>query len=191
MSITSAKTGATGISLALENNYMEPIASALVGAGGTGSIVFNDIPQTYKHLQIRCHSQGTYSATDYDNISMYFNGDTGNNYTYYNLRSNGSGISSGALASYNRLIAQYTHVAASNDNIFGASVIDILDYTNTNKYKTMRSIGAADSNGSGGTGISCGMWMNTAPVTSITIFENNSPYTWNQNSRFSLYGIKG
>jgi len=53
MSITSAKTGATGISLALENNFMEPIASTLVGASGSAIIEFNDIPQTYKHLQIR------------------------------------------------------------------------------------------------------------------------------------------
>jgi hypothetical protein len=190
MSITSAKSGATGISLALDNNYMEPIASALVGAGGTGAIVFNDIPQTYKHLQIRCHSQGSYSATDYDNVSMYFNGDTGNNYTYHNLRSNGSNVSVGSLTDYNRLIAQYTHVAPSNDNIFGISIIDILDYANNTKNKTMRSLGAADSNGAGGAGLSGGMWMSTAPVTSITIFENNSPYTWNQYSRFSLYGIK-
>ena len=191
MSITSAKSGATGISLALDNNYMEPIASALVGSGGTGAITFYDIPQTYKHLHLRCHSQGTYSATDYDNVSMYFNSDTGNNYTYHNLRGNGTGVASGALYDYPRIVAQYTHVAPSNDNIFGISIIDILDYASTTKYKTMRSMGAADSNGAGGAGMAFGAWMNTAPVTSITIFENNSPYTWNQNSRFSLYGIKG
>ena len=53
MSITSAKTGSTSLSLALENNFMEPIASTLVGAGGVSTVTFNDIPQTYKHLQIR------------------------------------------------------------------------------------------------------------------------------------------
>ena len=53
MSITSAKSGATGISLALDNNFMEPIASTLVGSGGSSVITFNDIPQTYKHLQLR------------------------------------------------------------------------------------------------------------------------------------------
>ncbi len=52
MSITSAKTGSTSLSLALENNFMEPIASTLVGAGGVSTVTFNDIPQTYKHLQV-------------------------------------------------------------------------------------------------------------------------------------------
>mgnify|MGYP000739741444 CR=1 FL=1 len=50
MSISSAKSGGTGISLALDNNFMEPIASS---TGGSSTIVFNDIPQGYKHLQIR------------------------------------------------------------------------------------------------------------------------------------------
>ena len=57
MSITSAKTGSTSLSLALENNFMEPIASTLVGSGGVSTVTFNDIPQTYKHLQIRCISR--------------------------------------------------------------------------------------------------------------------------------------
>ena len=52
MSITSVKSGSGGISLALDNNYMEPIATMVVSATSVNSITFNDIPQIYKHLQL-------------------------------------------------------------------------------------------------------------------------------------------
>ena len=77
MSITSVKTGTTGLSLALDNNYMEPIATTVVGSGGVNQITFNDIPQGYKHLQIRIIGRTTTSLTD-DNIYIQFNSDIGN-----------------------------------------------------------------------------------------------------------------
>ena len=49
MTISSVKTGAVGLSLALDNNYMEPIATTLVGSGGVNQITFNDIPQSYNN----------------------------------------------------------------------------------------------------------------------------------------------
>ena len=63
MSITSVKSGATGISLALDNNFMEPIATTLVGSTTVNVVTFNDIPQTYKHLQIRAISRRTGSSS--------------------------------------------------------------------------------------------------------------------------------
>ena len=76
-------------------------------------------------------------------------------------------------------------------NIFGANVLDILDYANTSKYTTARILGGIDINGSGGNiRLDSGVWMNTAAVTSLTI----SPTTANnfvQYSSFALYGIKG
>jgi predicted secreted protein len=191
MSITSAKTGATGISLALENNFMEPIASTLVGSGGANTVIFNDIPQGYKHLQIRAHSQASYSASDYDNISIRFNGDSGTNYTWHVLRGNGTNVSSGAITSSDRAYAYATHVTNTTDNIYGVGIIDILDYSNTNKYKTVRALGGNDSNGSGAVGITSSLWMSNNSINSITLWDSNTPGTWIQYSRFSLYGIKG
>ena len=74
MSITSLKTGTTGLSAALDNNYMEPIATTVVGSGGVASIAFNDIPQIYKHLQIRGIGRTANAVTD-ENIVLQFNFD--------------------------------------------------------------------------------------------------------------------
>jgi hypothetical protein len=72
--------------------------------------------------------------------------------------------------------------------IFRASVLDILDYSNTNKYKTLRALDAGDSNGSGNMEILSNLWMNTAAITSITLTLDSGNFT--QYSSFALYGIK-
>ena len=80
--------------------------------------------------------------------------------------------------------------ATSSANIFGAIVIDILDYANTSKYKTARLLGGADQNGSGEVWSHSGNWRNTTAISSIKLLE---AVTGNfvQYSHFALYGIKG
>jgi hypothetical protein len=172
--------------LSADNNYMETIASSLVGAGGVSSITFSNIPQGYKHLQIRVLSRSSTAGTQ---VFLYpqYNGDTGNNYTIHYLQGSGSSAAATAYTPTAGNFAMDTPAASANANVFGGSVIDILDYTNTSKYKTMRSLTGYDNNGSGFIDFMSGLWLNTAPITSITI----SGGTIAQYSRFSLYGIKG
>jgi len=188
MSITSAKTGATGISLALENNFMEPIASTLLSSSSAVTI-FNDIPQTYKHLQLRLHLRST-TATNNESFFMNFNGDIAANYTTHRLWGDGSGAFASADANVTTM--QVDRIAGNNatSGIFGEVVIDILDYTDINKFKTARWLGGVDTNGAGYVMFSSGLWMSTNPITAITI-DANSTNNFAQHSRFSLYGIKG
>ena len=187
MSITSAKTGATGISLALENNYMEPIASTLVGAGGVNTVIFNDIPQTYKHLQIRYIAQST--SAGYGKVT--FNSDTSTNYYSHSLEGKGASVASSAFSgsSYNSMLIGVNGFT-STANIFNGGIIDILDYTSINKNKTIRTLQGYDANGSGFIELLSGSWSATpVGVTSITINLSSGNFT--QYSRFSLYGIRG
>lgn len=190
MSITSAKSGATGISLALDNNYMEPIATTVVGGTTVGTIVFNDIPQGYKHLQIRGMAR-TNRASTRDQVAIRFNSDSGSNYCTHEL--NGDGATATALATTSYTSIEYCFaVGAANATagIFGGGVIDILDYANTNKNKTIRSLGGTDTNGAGKVMLGSGAWLSTVAVNSIIILSaTGSSFT--QYSRFSLYGIKG
>jgi hypothetical protein len=68
------------------------------------------------------------------------------------------------------------------------TIIDILDYTNTNKNKTMRSISGFDRNGGGTVGIWSVLYStNTNAITSL-ILSGGGSYIAN-GSRFDLYGI--
>lgn len=182
---TNGLTGTKYDIASADNYYMEPIATTLVGSGGTLSVTFSNIPNTYKHLQIRSISQSS-SGNVTDSLRVQFNGDTGANYAYHALYGIGSGTGSFAGNTGNSW-AKAGQLSLSTTS-FGGGIIDILDYSNTNKFKTVRSLSGVDFNGSGVIALESNIWLNTAAITSITI-----PYTVNfaQNSRFSLYGIKG
>jgi hypothetical protein len=186
MTVSSAKTGAVGLSFALDNNYMEPIATTLVGSGGTNVVTFNDIPQTYKHLQIRALTRASGAGA---NNQIQFNSDVGANYSFHALYGDGATPTSGAVINSSFAYAGYTSYSSIGSNIFSAVVLDILDYANTNKFKTIRSLNGFDANGSGLIHFASGSWRNTDSITSIRFTMNVGDFT--QYSRFSLYGIKG
>lgn len=167
----------------------ESIATITVGAGGASAVTFTSIPQTYQHLQIRFIGRTVASDTA-ENAWIRFNGDAGNNYSFHYVEGDGSGTNAGGAGSFSRLLAGRLAAGNSGTNVFGASVIDILDYTNSNKNTTARTFGGIDRNGSGNLRLDSGAWFNTAAVTSIDI-SNGNGLNYSQYSTFALYGIKG
>lgn len=189
MAISSIRTGETGISLALDNNYMEPIATTLVGSGGVNQVTFNDIPQSYKHLQIRYIARGV-AAPD-DGICLSFNGQWFS--TMHRIRGNGTTAladgATGGTFDYNHGIIPGGTATA---NVYAGGIIDIVDYTNISKAKTFRHLGGMDTNGGGFVNFVSGLWNYTDSVVSITIgVKDGGTGKFAQYSRFSLYGIKG
>jgi hypothetical protein len=183
---TNGLTGTKYDIASADNYYMEPIATNLVGAGGVASIAFTNIPQGYRNLQLRWIGKDNRGANS-DGINMVFNNDTtSSNYYGHRLYGDGSSAVSQNFSGYSTGWINGT----STGSVFGVCVSDILDYSLTTKYKTVRTLGGNDVNGAGEVGMYSMLWMNTAPITSITISPSNGS-TLNQYSRFSLYGIKG
>ena len=161
----------------------ESISTVTVGSGGTSSVSFTSIPSTFTHLQVRCTTLLSASDNDY---RMQINGDTGSNYSRHYLLGDGSAAYAAGSANQDMFLVCYN--AASYTNSTG-SIIDILDYANTNKYKTARILAGVDKNGGGYMFLLSGNWRNTAAITSLLIYPNAG--TFNQYSSFALYGIKG
>jgi hypothetical protein len=172
---------------------LDSIATVTVGAGGSANIEFTSIPSAYKHLQIRISAQsnrGTFGS-DYNNTTI--NNDTGSNYARHTMGGDGSSSLVGATA--NGSYVSGGVCGTSTGGTFGTSIIDILDYTNTNKFKTVRVLSGNDLNGSvggypGEMYLLSGLWMNTNAVTSIK-FVPNSGTLYTQHTKFALYGMKG
>jgi hypothetical protein len=191
MSITSAKIGASGISLALDNNYMEPIATTLIGSGGALSVLFNDIPQNYKHLQIRFIARTSSSGNGQDDLSLIFNSDFSTNYSWNRYGSSGVGIVSGGSGSASGYqLQEYIARNGQGSNVFSTGIIDIIDYKSTYKYKIVKAFGGDDnaSTTNGAIMLDTMSWQSMNPITSIYLSATGSSFL--QNSRFSLYGIK-
>lgn len=166
----------------------ESIATTTVGAGGASSVEFTSIPSTYTHLQIRAISRVT-GATANENLTLQFNSDTGGNYNSHYLYGTGSAAVGGAeIGSQTTAIVGRSSGANLASGIFGVSVIDILDYANTNKFTANRSLCGVDQNGSGIILFESSLWRNTAAVTSIKLLPESN---FAQYSSFALYGIKG
>jgi len=166
---------------ATDTGAMFPIASRIVTGTAVSSISFTSIPATYKHLQIR----GIWKLSAGGNLKIQFNSDTGANYKCHFLYGDGSTTQS-SVTSVSPNAMSLGYQAAST---FEASVCDILDYANTNKYTTIRSLGGNDRNGAGDIEFDSGVWLNTAAVTSITLTAQSG--TISEYSSLALYGIKG
>jgi hypothetical protein len=164
----------------------DSIATVTVGSGGAANVTFSSIPSTYTHLQIR----GVIRNSNADDSSIIrFNSDSGSNYARHFLRGNGSSATAAAASSVSAMEGAYTAYSGTTANAFSAQVIDILDYANTSKYKTIRVLGGADLNGSGAVNLVSGLWMNTAAVSTILIAAGSGNIA--EYSQFALYGIKG
>jgi hypothetical protein len=151
-------------------------------SAATASITFSGIPSGYKHLQIRHISLTGVLAGD---VRLQFNSDTSSNYSLHQIYGDGSAAAASGSAN-----TTYIPIGVSGNTTYpGNGIVDILDYANTNKNKTTRSLHGVDVNGAGGyLFFTSGNWRNTNAVTSITLFING--YNINQYSSFALYGVR-
>jgi hypothetical protein len=138
-------------------------------------------------LQVRGIARCTAAVND-EALKIQINADTATNYSWHSLAGNGTAASSGAGAT--QTFINITNIAGANrtSGIFGSTVFDILDYANTNKFKTTKSIGGYDSNGAGEVWLNSGNWRSTSAITSIKIYFASGNLA--QYSSFALYGIK-
>ena len=174
----------------------ESIQTVSVGSGGTSTISFTSIPSTYKHLQIRAFVQETRATYGISEFNMQFNGDTTASYSYHYLWGDGGSASAGAGSSAAAIIVGNGTWGSDTGGTFGAGILDILDYADTNKYKTTRVLCGVDLNGTvggagGRVGLFSGSWQKTTAISSIVLTPQSPATNFRQYSSFALYGIKG
>jgi hypothetical protein len=170
---------------------MVPIASYT--ANGSNTAAFTNIPQTYKHLQIRMSLRGIGTAAVNDFCFIRFNDDFGTNYHSHWFEGYGNGTFS--TSNNNNLNFMYLGAASSirdsnTPNLFATQIIDILDYTSTTKFKTVKMFYGFDRGTEGVVGIAGGTWRNTAAITNIPGVGNANVFQF-AGSQIDLYGVVG
>jgi hypothetical protein len=195
MAITSLKRKNKSGEMLAGNTYFDPARffsiASYTGTGNPTSITFSDIPQTYQHLQLRILgrtvSTGLYGAS----VRLQMNNDTSTNYARHLLYGDRSTASAGQATSQAFMAFSYfvSETSASTSN-YSASILDILDYKTTSKYKTVKGIGGWDSNSAGTISIGSGLWLSSSAITSLKItFDSSSSMA--TDTSITLYGIKG
>lgn len=182
-----------------DTGAMFPLQVITVGAAGASSVTFTNIPSTYSHLQIRYWAYTNRTDNNLDDFNIRLgNGsiDTGSNYANHSIYGNGSTVSTAANDSASSIYSPICVGGSQYDYTKnGTGIIDILDYANANKYKTVRVLAGCDFNGQvninnpGRVGMTSGLWMSASAVTNFRMYASNS--NWAQYSQFALYGVKG
>jgi hypothetical protein len=178
--------------VAADTGAMFPLQVITVGST-TSTVTFSNIPSTYKHLQIRALAKCDVNDgnNSYSNIYLRFNSDTGSNYSYHHLQGDGSSVATtGQVNQTSVFVGTAANSDSAQANVFGANIIDILEYANTNIYKTVRCLNGKENNATNYNRIQfkSGNWRNTNAITSLT-FTTDGNFT--QYSQFALYAVKG
>lgn len=169
----------------------ELIATTLV-TSAQSSVTFNSSAAwaSYKHLQIRVTARSTNGGAGNDGLWLQLNADTGSNYSWHRLEGNGSNAVSGAGTTTTWMLQGLAARASQAAGVFSAAIIDLLDFANTSKNKTVRSLNGSVTSTNPSVALGSGVWLNTAAVTSATL-KVDAGQNIDAGSRFSLYGLKG
>lgn len=162
----------------------------VVLTSSASSVTFSglDAYSDYKHLQIRVINGDSLNAAGGTWSALRMNGDSAVNYDSHMLRGTGSSVVSNRSQT-NRMYVFNSPYGGGNADGYGASIIDILDFSSTVKNTTVRGLSGYHIDGVGEIGLFSGLWVNTSAVTSIELQTGNANFT--SGSRFSLYGSKG
>lgn len=207
MAVISIKNKTKSGSLLVGNEAFFPtdyesIATVTVGSTSQSSITFSSIPSTYKHLQIRFLAKTDRATYAHDDFGIKLgNGslDSGSNYSCHKIQSEYVSGYTNVYASGAANTTMYfigSAISTAGNGAFGVGIIDILDYADTNKYKTVRAISGGDCNGAVSGYLpnivfGSGSWRNTSSVNTISIYPSGGGSNFVQYSSFALYGIKG
>jgi hypothetical protein len=160
----------------MPNTYTE-LRQTVVGTA-TSSVTL-DLTGISGYTDLELVGTGTIN-TGTESICMRFNSDTGSNYSFTYLIGNGGSAFSGRASNTTFALA-----GALDASTIGNFLVKINSYSNSNVNKTVLSRRNISSSY---TAADVSLWRNTAAITSITLFPENSK-TFSAGSTFSLYGI--
>jgi hypothetical protein len=166
----------------MPTNTYTPLATVTLG-GTDSEILFSSIPATYRDLiliaQIRSQAGGTG-----DVARLQLNSDTGSNYPRVGMY--GTGSSAGSFSGTDPGFILQTSASGSTAGVFDYNVVQIMDYSATDKHKTAL---LRQSEATGTTVLAqAARWSNTAAVTSLRITTDGGD-AFSVGSTFSLYGV--
>lgn len=168
------------------------LISEQVLTSNQSSVIFNNIPQGYKDLNLVCSVRGNNTGTLFDGVYLRFNTSiisfNDPELSQRHFQGSGSAASSTVVSG---VIAAILNGPTSTSNTYGMANFYIPNaFSNSNKsisfYSLMENSVTESYIREGGA-----LWSNTSPISSILCFPaNTSGNVFLAGSSFYLYGIK-
>lgn len=148
-------------------------ALANLTLGSSQAVVsFTSISGSYRDLMLVISSSSA-GATNYPGLQL--NGDTATNYAYVRIDGDGSSTSAGSTSGDARINWGTSGFTTGN------AVIHFLDYSTTDKHKTVLIRANAERLEQ-----ITGRWISSSAINRIDLNSNNS---WQTGTTFALYGV--
>lgn len=154
----------------------EKIATTTLGSA-TATVTFSTISGSYTDL-VLVFSGKNGSGVNYE-IETQLNSDTGSNYSWTQIRGDGSTASSARASSGTNFRLFYT------ENTMGNAIVNFQNYSNTTTYKTYLT---RSNSPSYAVEAIVGLWRSTNAITSISMTVAGGGQ-FQSGSTFTLYGI--
>jgi hypothetical protein len=152
----------------------------------SGTVNFNNIPQTNTDLMIIASTRCDFSAIRLAG-AIRFNGDVSSVYSDTIFAGDGSNPSTGRSQTSFSYLLETTGTSATT-NAFGSNMIYIPNYTSS-RFKQYASDCVAEHNGVNvNQTMYAGLWRSNVPITSLSLFPGGGA-NFIANSTFTLYGI--
>jgi uncharacterized protein YdbL (DUF1318 family) len=157
-------------------------ALATITLGGSqANVTFSSITSSYRDLMLVIAS----TSASTEEIVMQINSDTGSsNYWQVAMRGTGSAASSYNYAAANTYITLGVNSYSQTTPVFN-SQINILDYSATDKHKTIL---IRNNDSVNGVEANAARWASTSAITSIKIYGRFS-VNFTAGTTMTLYGI--
>jgi hypothetical protein len=151
------------------------IASTTLAAASS-EVVFGSLPQTYRDLVLILNTKLTTSS---GTIRIRLNGDSGTNYSDVVMNGNGSTTASNSRTGQTGAFAGSVGTADTN------TVIQIMDYSATDKHKTLLT---RENEPANLVAARAARYASTSAVTSVLV-GNDAGQTFASGCTFNLYGV--
>jgi hypothetical protein len=161
----------------------EPIQTYTLSTSAS-TITFNSIPATYTDLRLVVVGK---AALDTDGIRIRFNNDTGTNYSWTNLRTNGGTVASSTANNQNALAFLGQSGTGMSNTISSFGAADIINYA-ASIFKTVLIEDNTNRGASGELSRFVGLYRSTTAISRIDLFEVSANLPSNVTA--TLYGIK-
>ena len=167
---------------------IEAIATTYLEADAA-SVLFDDIPSTYEHLQLRMSVRDTAAGTA-ASIYIELGGtgdspvDTGANYSRHYMKGEGSSVAASSGTGNNNVWLGKSAASGSPAAEYSSLIIDVVDYANSNKNTTIMALnnGLPES-----ISFRSGLWDDTSVLNAIRMDADSN---FVRGSEFTLYGLK-
>jgi hypothetical protein len=155
------------------------LANVTLGAAAA-SVTFGSIPATYRDLVLIINGSTSANA----DVVLRFNSDDGSNYSFVYAAGNGTTAISGAAGSQTSIVLNAYFWRSTE---VASLVINIMDYSATDKHKTVLSRNNVAS--AGGVDMFANRWANTAAITSVQC-RPFGVQNFASGCTFAVYGIE-